>query len=54
LPPTLLWRAITEPMQTQDTDLWDILPKNRTEPENAVSGFLHFQCLSGTENGRAS
>ena len=31
-----------------------ILPEIRTEPENAVSGLLLFQCLSGTENGRAS
>jgi hypothetical protein len=30
------------------------LAKIGTESENAVSAFLHFQCLGGTENGRAS
>jgi hypothetical protein len=29
-----------------DTDLLGILPKNRTEPENAVSRFLRFQRLT--------
>jgi hypothetical protein len=28
-----------------------ILAKNQTEPENAVSRFLHFQCLTGIEDG---
>jgi len=31
-----------------------ILPNNRTEPEDAVSRLLHFQCPNGTDNGRAS
>jgi hypothetical protein len=31
-----------------------VLAKIGTESENAVSAFLHFQCLGGTENGRAS
>jgi hypothetical protein len=29
-----------------DADLLGIPPKYRTEPENAVSGFLHFQRLT--------
>jgi hypothetical protein len=31
-----------------------VLAKIGTESENAVSAFLPFQCLGGTENGRAS
>ena len=31
-----------------------LLAKNHTEPENAVSRFLQFQCLTGTENGGSS
>jgi hypothetical protein len=31
-----------------------VLAKIGTESENAVAAFLHFQCLGGTENGRAS
>jgi hypothetical protein len=30
-----------------------VLASIGTESENAVSAFLHFQCLGGTENGRA-
>jgi hypothetical protein len=29
-----------------DADLLGILPKNQTEPENAVSRLLHFQRLA--------
>jgi hypothetical protein len=31
-----------------------VLASIGTESENAVSAFLYFQCLGGTENGRAS
>jgi hypothetical protein len=37
-----------------NTALLAILAKNQTEPENAVSRFPHFQCLTGIENGGAS
>jgi hypothetical protein len=31
-----------------------ILAKDQTEPENAISRFLHFQLLSAVENGGRS
>jgi hypothetical protein len=38
----------------QGTDLLAILAKNQTEPENAVSRFLHFQRLTAAKNGGTS
>ena len=39
-------RAHWTPAPFGDADLLGILPKNQTEPENAVSRLLHFQRLT--------